>query len=107
MSYRNTLEEVLEKSMIVLFCNHKLLNYNFMLKNLRRIGLAIKEFKSYMREMMDHERTLINKRDSDSGNLITSLIRASDEGIAARESLSDEEIMGNLFVYNLFVPTSP
>ena len=103
MSYRDALCEVLRHFLVVIIFNHSLLTYSLMPKNLRRIGLAIGEFKSYMREMIDHERNLIDKRDSESGNLISSLLRASEEGASAKESLSDGEIMGNLFIYSLFV----
>lgn len=101
MSYRDALNEVLQNLVFVIIFRRDILNLSWMPKKLRRIGLAIKEFESYMREMIDHERTLIDNRDSDSANLISSLIRSSEEGKAARESLSDDEMMGNLFIYNL------
>ena len=101
MSYRDALNEVLKNIVFVIAFRRDLLNHFIMPKMLRKVGLAIKEFESYMREMIDHERVLVDKRDSDSGNLINSLIRSSEEGKAARESLSDDEIMGNLFIYNL------
>lgn len=101
MSYRDALDEVLKNIIFVIVFRRDILNSAWVPKKLRKIGLAITEFESYMREMIEHERRLIDNRESDSANLISSLIRSSEEGRAAKEFLSDDEILGNLFIYNL------
>ena len=101
LSYRNALCEILTNFVPIIIFNHDLLRKSFMPKALQRTGLAIQEFKMYMSEMISRERQLIEKRDSGAGNLLSSLIRASEDGKAASQSLDDEEIMGNLFIYSL------
>ena len=72
-------------------------------RKLRKVGKAAKEFKQYMEEMLDNERT----RGSDSSNLLSALIEASDEAQrdesrrSSKQGLSDNEIYGNIFIYNL------
>ena len=101
MSYRNALSGVLTNIAPIIVFNHEMLQKPFMPKSLQHAGQAVHEFKTYMTEMISRERQLIEKRDSDANNLISSLIRASEEGKAASNSLDDQEIVGNLFIYNL------
>jgi len=68
-------------------------------KGARRLGTAIKEFQSFMRDMVAKERTLISKRDPGTNNLMSSLVRASDQ--AKENALTGDEIFGNTFFYNL------
>jgi cytochrome P450 len=79
----------------------------FLPKDIKRIGLAVKEFGKYMDEILQHER---QARMKDPGslkpNLISSLVRASDEakeapGVNSSVPLSDEEIKGNIFIFHL------
>ena len=101
LSYRDSLCTLLTNFTPLIIFNHDLLCQPFMPKTLRKVGLAVREFRQYMTEMISRERLLIEKRDSDASNLVSSLIRASEEGKAFSSSLNDEEIMGNLFIYNL------
>ena len=101
LSYRDALCTLLSHFTPLIIFNHDLLCKSFMPKTLRKVGLAVKEFKKHMAEMISRERQLIEKRDSEASNLISSLIRASEEGKVESYSLSEEEIMGNLFIYSL------
>ena len=102
MSYRQALIVMLQGFIPMMIFSHEFLLKSWLPKGMQDIGLAVKEFKQYMTEMIDRERWLLEKRaPNDSGNLISSLIRASEDGKAELNSLSDEEIMGNLFIYNL------
>ncbi|KAL9632197.1 MAG: hypothetical protein Q9164_005470 [Protoblastenia rupestris] len=101
MSYRNALSGVLKNIVPIIVFNHEVLQKPYMPKSLQHVGQAVHEFKTYMTEMISRERQLIEKRDSDANNLISSLVRASEEGKAASNSLDDQEIVGNLFIYNL------
>ncbi|KAL9098342.1 MAG: hypothetical protein Q9163_005984 [Psora crenata] len=101
MSYRNALRDVLTNFSTVISCNHELIKRPYMPKSLQKVGNAIQECRTYMAEMIHRERQLTEKRDSGAGNLLSSLIRAADDGKAASCSLNDEEIMGNLFIYSL------
>lgn len=94
ISYKDALREVLDGFIYLLIFNHDLLGKPYMPKSVRKTGRAAQEFKQYMREMIGRERQLMEKRDSNSGNLISSLVRASEEGKAASYSLDENEIMG-------------
>ena len=61
-----------------------------------------------MEEMLTHERNMAAKREHGTGNLMGSLVRASEEAQkssdvndSTRIGLTDEEIFGNIFALNL------
>ncbi|KIW62438.1 hypothetical protein PV04_10611 [Phialophora macrospora] len=79
---------------------------------MRRIALAYEEFKGYMMEMLEKEKAAFEQGDLTRHNLMSALVRASEQSQrAARTSkespdmsaagLSDEEVLGNLFIFNL------
>ncbi|KAK4690121.1 hypothetical protein P7C71_g6603, partial [Lecanoromycetidae sp. Uapishka_2] len=76
----------------------KVLSSSFAPKTFRRLSTAIQEFETYMTEMVNHERMMISKRDPGTGNLLSSLIRASDQ--AKENALTEDEIRGNTFIYS-------
>jgi cytochrome P450 len=68
------------------------------------VNEAITNFKSYMTEMVEEERQSVANGEGDKDNLMSVLIRAADSAKAdekGRNSLTDDEIFGNLFIYNL------
>lgn len=80
--------------------------------SMRKITLAYEEFKGYMSEMLLKEKTAFEQGDLTRHNLMSALVRASEESReaarTAKESsdvsaagLSDDEVYGNLFIYNL------
>ena len=102
LSYRDALNDVLRGFLPLIVCGPDNLSKWYMPKGVKAVGLAVNEFKQYMKEMVTRERQLIEKRDSSNhANLISSLVRASEEGKSASQSLDDDEILGNLFIYNL------
>jgi cytochrome P450 len=75
-------------------------------KHLLHVKLAINEFDQYMDEMLATERRLMAQQQQNSAkpNLISTLIRTSDEaksGGVTGLRLTDQEIKGNLFIFNL------
>ena len=107
LSYRASLLTLLKNFPILIAFRHDLLTKSYMPQIIQSVGLAVKEFRQYMEEMIESEREKMALRasgakpDIESENLVTSLIRASEEGKSTNYSLSDDEIMGNLFIYNL------
>lgn len=68
--------------------------------------LALREFRQYTNEAIASERALLKQGlAAQKPNLISTLIRTSDaakaEGIHAMAQLSDDEIKGNIFIFNL------
>ena len=99
LSYRDALAAVLHDIIPMFILPLSFFTLPFLPPRVRRIGTAITEFKAYMTEMVDQERRLITKRDPGTGNLMSSLVRASDQ--ANEHALTDDEILGNIFIYNL------
>ena len=99
MSYRDALNTILRNTIAVLLFPQYMFSLPFMPSFIRRLDLAVKEFKAYMTEMVEKERAMINERDLGTGNLMSSLVRASDQ--AKEHALTDDEIYGNTFIYNL------
>lgn len=72
-----------------------------------KIGRAVIDFGRYMDEILHHEREArIKNPGSVKTNLISSLIRASDDakeapGVNSSMRLSDDEIKGNIFIFHL------
>ena len=98
MSYRDALSLVLGNMILIALFSKKLLQSLWLPGKLREIGAATAEFQEYMEEMLINERRVISRGERASGNLVSNLIRASEE---TSEGLTDEEIYGNIFVYNL------
>lgn len=86
-------------------------NWTF-LGRMRKVAVAYEEFKHYMNEMLAKEKLAFEQGDLTRHNLMSALVRASEQSHeasrVARETsttiaagLSDEEVYGNLFIYNL------
>jgi cytochrome P450 len=65
-----------------------------------------REFRQYMDEMLAGERKIMAENPGTAKpNLVSTLIRTSDEAMASGEKssvrLSDDEIKGNMFIFNL------
>ena len=109
MTYRDSLAMILNSIIVLAIFPKSFLQASVipLPRKLRAIGDATREFAAYMEEMLTAERRLISSGRSDTRNLMNALIRASDEAKAAEakgktvSGLTDEEIFGNLFMYNL------
>ncbi|KAK5051955.1 hypothetical protein LTR84_002759 [Exophiala bonariae] len=119
VSYRDALRTVMDNIFITYFIASAGGLPSFILpQKARDVLTAVNEFRSYMSEMVTQERNQHRKGEGAStANLMSSIIRASDD--AAREfaaakatvdaskapslraSLTDSEIWGNLFIYNV------
>jgi cytochrome P450 len=105
MSYRDALAAVL-KNILLSMIVAKITAPMFLLpKILQNTRIAQAEFKKYMVEMVEEERALVsNGRPDQKENLMSVLVRANEASTTdgkERSSLSDEEIYGNLFIWNL------
>ena len=108
MTYRDALSLCLRNTITFSIFSRKTLSFSFLPKKLRNLGLAIKEFQTYMEEMLSHERAGVEVRENESRNLMSALVRASeetrrtqDESESSRLGLRDDEIFGNIFIFNL------
>ena len=107
MTYQDALSIVLENLLFLFLIPHRLLSFSFLPKNLRTLGKAIQVFKNHMAKVLHRERGLMSKHDPGADNLVSALIRASEEVQQNKnvdephQGLSDDEIFGNIFIYNL------
>lgn len=100
MSFKDSLKIVLHQFLAVLFAN-AIPFRKFLPKRFSTIQIAVREFKQYLLEFVKEERSAIHE-DSDKDNLMSAMLRASDRREAkgeGRDTLTDEEIYGNLFVF--------
>ncbi|KAL8654915.1 MAG: hypothetical protein Q9226_003239 [Calogaya cf. arnoldii] len=109
MTYRDSLSLCLSNIITFAIIPKRYLSLSFLPRKLRKLGQAVQEFQQYMEEMLARERASGNKGNSDTPSLMRALVRASEEDAQAKDSgqhssklgLTDEEIYGNLFAYNL------
>jgi cytochrome P450 len=108
-NYRDSLALILENIFLILIFGPKFLTNRFLPKSWTRIGQATVDFKFHMVNMVEEEKRLIAEGKPGGGNIINSLIRASEEvsksPTGAGEGpgfrgLTEDEIYGNIFVYN-------
>ena len=108
MTYKDALALCLRNIITFSIFSRKTLSRSFLPKKLRTLGLAAKEFQTYMEEMLSNQRAGVGERETESPNLMSALVRASEEARRTQDEsgsrhlgLSDEEIFGNIFMFNL------
>jgi len=108
MTYKDSLSSCLQNIITFSIVPKRFLSLQFLPNRLRTLGKAAYEFQRYMEEMLAHERSSASGRQSGPGNLASALVQASDdakqsmvEGKHTKLGLTDDEIFGNIFAYNL------
>ena len=107
-NYRQALMLTLDNALFMMLVPPKLLTMPFIPKSWARIGRATNDLRQYMMDMLNEERRLLDAGKPGTGNLISSLVRASEvEQMKNSESnandirgLTVSEILGNIFVIN-------
>jgi len=100
MSYRDSLAYILTDLMVAILSRDLPLPEAITPKGMRKMRVAIKDFTRYMENMVQEERTAVQKNGEKKANLLSALVQAL-ETTEGRSSLSDDEIYGNLFIWNL------
>ena len=111
LTYRDALLLILRNFTLLVMIPMRFMTAPIMPKHVRRVGEACNEFKLYMKEMVEREKTSAQKRsENEASNLLSALVRASeaasrvsgdDKATGPRGGLADDEIYGNLFIYNM------
>ncbi|KAF2108753.1 cytochrome P450 [Lophiotrema nucula] len=106
MSHRDALTTILRNLVTSIVLSQMPWAKRVVPKKLKDVCLAISEFRLYMDELLASEREVMRKEKGFSKpNLISTLIRTSDEakaeGVQSAVRLTDEEIKGNIFIFNL------
>ena len=106
-NYREALMLTLDNALFMMLVPPKLLTLPFVPKTWARIGQATNDFRQYMMDMLNEERQLLDAGKPGTGNLMSSLVRASkdEQTRKANKSNTDDangltvgEILGNIFV---------
>lgn len=103
MSYREALQLILENLGIVFVLKFMSLPTMVLPASIGRVKASVRELKDYMKEMMAEQRSASRASDTvtTKDNLMSVLLKASDSvDENGRNVLSDQEIFGNLFIYN-------
>ncbi|MCJ1244328.1 hypothetical protein MMC30_001526 [Trapelia coarctata] len=117
MDYRESLYTILQNAVLVIMFSPRLLLLPFMPSKLRHVGKAIAEFNSYMMGVLAEEKEMVSQRKPGTGNLMSSLVRASEEEVHSSTlkpsignkleatnhkhgGLTADEILGNMFIFN-------
>ncbi|KAL2074669.1 hypothetical protein VTL71DRAFT_8448 [Oculimacula yallundae] len=102
LSYKDSLRLILRNFGVAFLIETKQPTTSVPRSMIAGISTAIKDFKQYMEEMIDEERAKIGTAQAND-NLMSVLVHASEseaQGIE-RAGLTREEMLGNLFIYNL------
>lgn len=102
MNYRDALRAILANVMSLILIRFVPISLYFS-RTLRKVKAARDEFGEYMVEMVEGERQAIKANVQDKANLMSILVRSADADKEqhGRSSMTDEEIYGNLFIYNM------
>lgn len=108
-SYRQSLMITFKSALFMMLVPPKLLTLPFVPRKWARIGHATNDFRQYMRDMLNEEHRLLDVGKPGTGNLMSSLVRASEveqmkipkSNTEDARGLSMNEIFGNVFFINL------
>ncbi|MCJ1357551.1 MAG: hypothetical protein MMC33_007547, partial [Icmadophila ericetorum] len=78
-SYRQSLAIVLDNALFMMLAPPSMLSMPFVPKLWAVIEQATLEFRNYVMEMLNHEKSLLKDGEPGTGTLMTSLVRASEE----------------------------
>ena len=105
LTYADALSICLRNIITFSILSKSALSKRWMPRGLQRVGLAAKEFQLYMEELLAREKA----RQGKDQNLMSALVNAAedpqDENVEMNRGqmlrLSDDEIYGNIFAFNL------
>ena len=104
MTYKDALTTILRHILITVVVSSATFPTWMLPRKVWTVSEAIANFKAYMTEMVEGERAAMANGEENKDNLMSVLVRAAELSKAdekGRNSLTDKEIFGNLFIYNL------
>ncbi|RYP46895.1 hypothetical protein DL769_011362 [Monosporascus sp. CRB-8-3] len=66
---------------------------------MKQIGVAKLEFPQHTNALLDEERRRSSEKSASRSNIMSQMIRASEQDPSTGKGLSDEEMVGNLFIF--------
>jgi cytochrome P450 len=105
MTYKDALRLILGNIFTTVVISSATVLPSFLLpEKVKEIKIAVVEFKKYMVEMVEKEKTSLHEpHTKEKSNLLSVLIKLSEQehDRSGRKGLTDSELFGNLFFYNL------
>ena len=106
--YRESLAITMDNALLMMLVPPSLLSLPFIPKAWARVGQATKDFRQYMMDMFNEEKSLLDAGKAGTGNLMSSLVRSSEDekkqdittNAGGPRGLTIGEILGNTFVIN-------
>ncbi|OAP63844.1 hypothetical protein AYL99_03071 [Fonsecaea erecta] len=98
-TYMEATKAVVENVIEAAVLPAKLLTLPVFAASWQLIGHAKNEFPLHTRAMLENERTLQRDSSEPRSNLMSMLVRLSDSSKAGSQGLSEEEMLGNLFIF--------
>ena len=107
-SYGKALKIILDRCIPLVVLGRKNLSISWLPKSFRELYRATLVFQEHMIKAYEEEKRAMSRNERLEGNLMTSLVRASQANVDRRgsatgshqEGLTEEEIYGNVFVFN-------
>lgn len=100
-SYGNALKLILDRCIPLFILGRKNLKSAWLPQSLRELYQATLVFQSHMTEAFEAEKQNLGQKQKPENNLMTALVRASQVNVHSKqEGLTEEEVYGNIFVFN-------
>jgi cytochrome P450 len=103
ISYKEALETILNNIILAIAFGSMNFTGKYLPPRLKKIQNSMSEFRKYLTEMVEEERRLTT-RTTEKDNLMSALVRASDNEARNEKGdngLTNDELLGNMFIYNL------
>lgn len=114
MTYANASNVIRENMLVAVAIPHRLLSLPFVPKRWAKVGRALKEIRSYMTRLLDNEQSSFTQGAPGSGNLLSSLVRGSEDAwklteLGTKHSTTDVpstgltrmDVLGNIYIFGL------
>ncbi|KAI1214484.1 cytochrome P450 [Annulohypoxylon truncatum] len=99
-SYKDSLQTILENCVLIMALGTKFLENPWLPQGLRRLNEACNAFQKYMTDLYEEEKQAFAEGRTSGRNLMSSLVRASQDEAKTGVGLTENEIYGNMFVFN-------
>lgn len=98
-NYEESLQTILDNCVLLFVLGTDLISKKWLPRKIQKLHQAVLNFKQYMTEVYEAEKQAIADGKLTEKNLMTSLVRASQESDDTG-GLTESEIYGNMFVFN-------
>ena len=106
MSFAESLRTILRNIVLAFAFSPKVLVMRFMPRQMQKLGRAIEDFLKYNHDFLDSERrNVASGQQPGQTYLLNAIVRSSNQEpsqtTGRNQSLTNEEIFGNMFIFNL------